>query len=140
MRVQNNYYLLLLLCRFDQAEEDCNKALGFELSPNDKAKALLRRGTARMHLYRGPQALQDFQAVLKLEPNNRQAKEEIKVCCGTNRAVRVGGLSRGLYGRLGGLPPLKVYWQRLRGRLPGKSGGLISGTCCLLIFSWSNGS
>jgi tetratricopeptide (TPR) repeat protein len=76
-----------LLCRFEQAEEDCNKALGFELSPNDKAKALLRRGTARMHLYRGPQALQDFQAVLSIEPNNRQAKEEIKVCWGTWEGV-----------------------------------------------------
>jgi hypothetical protein len=77
------------LPRFEQAEEDCNAALSFDLAPPDKAKALLRRGTARVHLYRGPDALQDFQAVLRLEPNNRQAKEEVQVSgCG---CVCVGG-------------------------------------------------
>jgi tetratricopeptide (TPR) repeat protein len=65
--------------RFEQAEADCNRALGFDLSSADRVKALLRRGTARQHLYRVAEAAEDFRAALKLEPNNRQAREELRV-------------------------------------------------------------
>jgi len=65
--------------RFEQAESDCNRALGFDLSSADRVKALLRRGTARQHLYRVAEAAEDFRAALKLEPNNRQAREELRV-------------------------------------------------------------
>lgn len=65
--------------RFEQAEADCNRALSFDLSSADRVKALLRRGTARQHLYRVPEAAEDFRAALKLEPNNRQAREELRV-------------------------------------------------------------
>jgi hypothetical protein len=45
-----------------------------------------------VHLYRGPDALQDFQAVLRLEPNNRQAKEEVQVRTGfTVGAIETSG-------------------------------------------------
>ncbi|GBF88460.1 hypothetical protein Rsub_01173 [Raphidocelis subcapitata] len=64
--------------RFEQAEADCNRALGFDLSVADRVKALLRRGTARQHLYRVTEAAEDFRAAIKLEPNNRQAREELR--------------------------------------------------------------
>ncbi len=64
--------------RFEQAESDCNRALGFDVSPADRVKALLRRGTARQHLYKVAEAAEDFRAALKLEPNNRQAREELR--------------------------------------------------------------
>ena len=40
-------------------------------------KAYLRRGVARKHLGKGGEALEDFRAVLKLEPSNKQAKAEL---------------------------------------------------------------
>jgi hypothetical protein len=53
---------------------DCTLALSM-----DKAyvKAYLRRGTARMSLKKFDLALEDFKHVLKTEPTNKQAKEEI---------------------------------------------------------------
>jgi hypothetical protein len=49
------------------------------LTAADRVKALLRRGTARIHKSELAAAKSDFLAALALEPNNRQAREELKV-------------------------------------------------------------
>ena len=61
--------------RFGAAEQDCTFAL--ELDPK-YTKALLRRATARLKLKKWKSALEDFNSVLKQEPNNKQAITEIK--------------------------------------------------------------
>lgn len=50
-----------------------------------QVKALLRRGTARIHKNELEGAAGDFRQVLHLEPNNRQAREELKVRAGEGR-------------------------------------------------------
>ncbi|RWS08032.1 heat shock protein 70 (HSP70)-interacting-like protein [Dinothrombium tinctorium] len=58
-----------------EAERDCCQAL----SKNPVfVKALYRRGIARKQLHRYNQALNDFEHVLKLDSNNKQAKSEIE--------------------------------------------------------------
>ena len=64
-------YLKLEL--YELAERDCDSCL--RLDPR-AVKALLRRGCARSMLHRLPEALEDFNEVLRLEPRNRQAREE----------------------------------------------------------------
>ena len=69
-----------MCCSFEAAEADCNAVLAFpQLATADKVKALLRRGTARIHKNELDAAAGDFKAVLALEPNNRQARDELKV-------------------------------------------------------------
>ncbi len=63
---------------FELAEADCDRALTLAEGDSDRVKALLRRGTARMHLYKADAAAKDFAAVLATEPNNRQAREELR--------------------------------------------------------------
>ncbi|XP_014517079.1 outer envelope protein 64, mitochondrial-like [Vigna radiata var. radiata] len=55
---------------FQEAEEDCNKAI---LHDKKNVKAYLRRGTAREQLLRYKEALKDFQHALVLEPQNKTA-------------------------------------------------------------------
>uniref|UniRef100_A0A5B6YTA3 Amidase domain-containing protein n=1 Tax=Davidia involucrata TaxID=16924 RepID=A0A5B6YTA3_DAVIN len=55
---------------FQQAEEDCNKAISFD---KKNVKAYLRRGTARESLLFYKEALQDFNHALVLEPQNKFA-------------------------------------------------------------------
>ncbi|XP_027366713.1 outer envelope protein 64, mitochondrial [Abrus precatorius] len=55
---------------FQQAEEDCDKAI---LHDKKNVKAYLRRGTARESLLRYKEALKDFQHALVLEPQNKTA-------------------------------------------------------------------
>ncbi|TKY71466.1 Outer envelope protein 64 [Spatholobus suberectus] len=55
---------------FQQAEEDCNKAI---LHDKKNVKAYLRRGTARELLLHYKEALKDFQHALVLEPQNKTA-------------------------------------------------------------------
>ncbi|KAK7331715.1 hypothetical protein VNO80_28452 [Phaseolus coccineus] len=55
---------------FQEAEEDCNKAI---LHDKKNVKAYLRRGTARELLLRYKEALKDFQHALVLEPQNKTA-------------------------------------------------------------------
>jgi hypothetical protein len=70
----------VLVCSFEAAEADCNAVLAFpQLAAEHRAKALLRRGTARIHKSEVAAAAGDFRQVLALEPNNRQAREELKV-------------------------------------------------------------
>ncbi|KAE8672776.1 Outer envelope protein 64 [Hibiscus syriacus] len=61
---------------FQQAEEDCNKAISLEKSCCtfvQNVKAYLRRGTARESLLCYKEALQDFKHALVLEPQNKVA-------------------------------------------------------------------
>ncbi|KAI4318469.1 hypothetical protein MLD38_032170 [Melastoma candidum] len=55
---------------FQQAEEDCNKAISLD---RRNVKAYLRRGTARESLLRNQEALQDFKQALVYEPQNKAA-------------------------------------------------------------------
>ena len=72
--------MCIFICtRFEQAEDDCNRALKFDLTDSDKVKALLRRGNARMGLHKFEKAAKDFNLVLAFQPNNRQAKEDLQV-------------------------------------------------------------
>lgn len=76
--------------RFEQAEGDAQRVLSFPALPEaDRVKALLRRGTARMGLHKFEEASKDFQLVLALQPNNRQAREDLKVSniCSFSRMV-----------------------------------------------------
>ncbi|KAI3438049.1 hypothetical protein D9Q98_000492 [Chlorella vulgaris] len=64
----------LKLGEYGAAEADCDQALKLELS----AKTLLRRGSARLAQGNGVGARADFKQVLALEPQNRQAREELR--------------------------------------------------------------
>ncbi|KAI4342282.1 hypothetical protein MLD38_026924 [Melastoma candidum] len=55
---------------FQQAEEDCNKAISLD---RRNVKAYLRRGTARESLLRNQEALLDFKQALVYEPQNKAA-------------------------------------------------------------------
>lgn len=70
----NRAMAYLKLGNFVQTEEDCNSAL--KLDPKN-AKALLRRGTSRALQSMYKEALDDFDAVLTVEPNNKSAQVEI---------------------------------------------------------------
>ncbi|KAK9833237.1 hypothetical protein WJX84_005166, partial [Apatococcus fuscideae] len=61
--------------RFEDAESDCNLALKLD---SVSAKALLRRGVARMGLSKYELARKDFHQVVALEPKNRQARGELE--------------------------------------------------------------
>ncbi|GLI62608.1 hypothetical protein VaNZ11_005151, partial [Volvox africanus] len=74
----NRAMAYLKIFRFEQAEEDCNRALKFVLKEADKAKALLRRATARTALQKYVEAEKDLRQVLSVEPNNRQAREDLQ--------------------------------------------------------------
>eukprot|EP00898_Chlorokybus_atmophyticus_P002336 jgi/Chlat1/3102/Chrsp21S03341 len=71
----NRAMAYIKLHRYAQAEEDCSKAM--KIDPRN-VKVLLRRGTARSMLGLVDQAAKDFQGVLALEPNNRQAQTELQ--------------------------------------------------------------
>lgn len=71
----NRAMAFLKLERFKEAEEDCNKAI---LLDNTYSKAFARRATARVALGKLEEAKTDFQEVLKLEPGNKQALNELQ--------------------------------------------------------------
>lgn len=70
----NRAMAYLKVMRFAEAKEDCDSALNLELN----VKTLLRRGTAWLGLQEIDSARRDFKHVLSLEPNNRQARQELK--------------------------------------------------------------
>ncbi|KAG1660040.1 hypothetical protein FOA52_010025 [Chlamydomonas sp. UWO 241] len=75
----NRAMACIRLFRFEQAEDDCCRALAFpDLSEKDKVKALLRRATARDALQKYDDAERDLKQVLSLESNNRQAREDLQ--------------------------------------------------------------
>ena len=68
-------HIVIFLVRYAAAEADCNQALSLDAS---YTKAFLRRGAARFQLGRVQEAEVDYRAALKLEPNNKQAQEELR--------------------------------------------------------------
>ena len=68
---------------FACAEEDCSSALRLNAK---HVKSWNRRGTARNKLGRHRAALRDFEAVLQLEPRNKQAINEIRK---TREAIKI---------------------------------------------------
>ncbi|XP_067283059.1 RNA polymerase II-associated protein 3 [Pseudorasbora parva] len=71
----NRAMAFLKLHRFSEAEQDCSAAVALDSS---YAKAFARRATARAALGRIREAKEDFEQVLKLEPGNKQAMNEIE--------------------------------------------------------------
>lgn len=71
----NRAMCLLKLKRYGAAEADCSQALTLDAS---YTKAYLRRGAARFQLGRVKEAEADYKDVLRLEPSNKQAQEELK--------------------------------------------------------------
>jgi len=70
----NRAMALLKQEKYGAAEADCDAALELDIS---YVKALMRRGTARMALKKLEEAKTDFDDVLFLEPNNKQAHQEL---------------------------------------------------------------
>lgn len=70
----NRAMAYLKLERYAEAEEDCSKAIALD---GTYSKAFARRGTARAALGKLSEAKEDFEQVLKLEPGNKQAVNEI---------------------------------------------------------------
>ena len=73
----------LKLLRFEEAERAASASLALSLS----AKALLRRGTARVGLGDGASARADLKHVLALEPGNRQARGELAALDAAEKAL-----------------------------------------------------
>ncbi|XP_077053665.1 RNA polymerase II-associated protein 3 isoform X1 [Siphateles boraxobius] len=71
----NRAMAFLKLHRYSEAEQDCSVAVDLDAS---YAKAFARRATARAALGRIRDAREDFEQVLKLEPGNKQAMNEIE--------------------------------------------------------------
>ena len=61
--------------RYAAAELDCSMALSIDAA---YLKAYHRRGTARAALSKYHEAKQDFERVLRDEPKNRQARQELE--------------------------------------------------------------
>ncbi|XP_052251220.1 RNA polymerase II-associated protein 3-like isoform X2 [Dreissena polymorpha] len=72
----NRAMALLKQDKFAAAELDCSIAL--TLDPL-YTKAYLRRGTARLGLNKYEEARRDYERVLQLEPQNKQAKSDIEL-------------------------------------------------------------
>ncbi|XP_067420243.1 RNA polymerase II-associated protein 3 isoform X2 [Emydura macquarii macquarii] len=70
----NRAMAYLKIQKYEEAEEDCTQALLLDVS---YSKAFARRGTARAALGKLIEAMQDFETVLKLEPGNKQAINEL---------------------------------------------------------------
>uniref|UniRef100_A0A7M4EL34 RNA polymerase II-associated protein 3 n=1 Tax=Crocodylus porosus TaxID=8502 RepID=A0A7M4EL34_CROPO len=70
----NRAMAYLKIQKYEEAEDDCTQALLLDAS---YSKAFARRGTARVALGKLTEAMQDFETVLKLEPGNKQAINEL---------------------------------------------------------------
>ncbi|KAM6435962.1 RNA polymerase II-associated protein 3 isoform 2-T4 [Liasis olivaceus] len=70
----NRAMAYLKIQKYEEAEEDCTQAV---LLDSSYSKAYARRGTARAALGKLKEAMQDFETVLKLEPGNKQAINEV---------------------------------------------------------------
>jgi tetratricopeptide (TPR) repeat protein len=66
--------------KFQQAAADSTSVLSSDAT---NVKALLRRGTASEALGQQAEAAADFQAVLELEPSNREAATKLSAVQGT---------------------------------------------------------
>lgn len=65
------------LGEFAECIRECDKVL--ELDKTNE-KCLFRRGQCQMSMAGYDEAIQDFQQVLKLNPNNSAAKQSIRTC------------------------------------------------------------
>ncbi|KAM4614926.1 RNA polymerase II-associated protein 3 [Polymixia lowei] len=63
------------LKKFAVAESDCNLAIALD---SNYVKAFARRGAARSALQKYESALEDYETVLKLDPGNLEAQNEVK--------------------------------------------------------------
>uniref|UniRef100_UPI003AB040DE RNA polymerase II-associated protein 3 n=1 Tax=Centroberyx gerrardi TaxID=166262 RepID=UPI003AB040DE len=63
------------LRKFAVAESDCSLALALDRS---YLKAFARRGASRLALQRQQAALEDYEAVLQLDPENQEARSEVQ--------------------------------------------------------------
>ncbi|KAM6137263.1 RNA polymerase II-associated protein 3 [Pterocles gutturalis] len=70
----NRAMAYLKIEKYEEAENDCTQALLLDAS---YSKAFARRGAARVALGKLKEAMQDFEAVLNLEPGNKQAINEL---------------------------------------------------------------
>ncbi|KAM4711811.1 RNA polymerase II-associated protein 3 [Anableps anableps] len=71
----NRAMAFLKLEKYKEAEEDCTSAISLD---NTYSKAFARRGTARLALGKLQEAEEDFQQLLRLEPGNKQALNELQ--------------------------------------------------------------
>ncbi|XP_032361112.1 RNA polymerase II-associated protein 3 isoform X1 [Etheostoma spectabile] len=71
----NRAMAFIKLEKYKEAEEDCTKAIFLD---STYSKAFHRRATTRAALGKLEEAKQDFQEVLKLEPGNKQALNELQ--------------------------------------------------------------
>eukprot|EP00027_Filamoeba_sp_ATCC50430_P018389 CAMPEP_0168575960 /NCGR_PEP_ID=MMETSP0413-20121227/19980_1 /TAXON_ID=136452 /ORGANISM="Filamoeba nolandi, Strain NC-AS-23-1" /LENGTH=413 /DNA_ID=CAMNT_0008609579 /DNA_START=21 /DNA_END=1262 /DNA_ORIENTATION=+ len=70
----NRAMAYLKLNEFQKAEDDCTSSIELD---NKYIKAYARRGSARIGLKKHAEAKEDFEFVLKLEPNNKAALDEL---------------------------------------------------------------
>ncbi len=81
--VENRFATLLnhltvygyLTFRYAAAEEDCSKSLSID---PEYVKAIARRATARTKLKKYFAAIEDQEHLLRLQPNNKQAKTDLE--------------------------------------------------------------
>ncbi|XP_039276433.1 RNA polymerase II-associated protein 3 isoform X2 [Nilaparvata lugens] len=71
----NRALCYLKISRFEDAESDCSRSVSVDSS---YVKAYLRRAAARIELKKFDDAKSDLNVVLKLEPNNSEAKTYLK--------------------------------------------------------------
>ncbi|XP_023671049.1 RNA polymerase II-associated protein 3 [Paramormyrops kingsleyae] len=71
----NRATCFLKLKKYAVAESDCNLAIALD---RNYAKAYTRRGAARFALKKLESALEDYEMVLKLDPENHEAQNEVK--------------------------------------------------------------
>ncbi|KAM6435959.1 RNA polymerase II-associated protein 3 isoform 1-T3 [Liasis olivaceus] len=101
----NRAMAYLKIQKYEEAEEDCTQAV---LLDSSYSKAYARRGTARAALGKLKEAMQDFETVLKLEPGNKQAINEVTKL--KNELIAKGFLSDTEYS---GLPQNESEIQNL---------------------------
>lgn len=75
-------YLNKALCHqklnnHDEAKDACNEALNID---KKNVKALYRRGQSRLALGDSEKALEDFNAVREIEPENKAALNQVTIC------------------------------------------------------------
>nr|XP_014343336.1 PREDICTED: RNA polymerase II-associated protein 3 [Latimeria chalumnae] len=70
----NRAMAYLKLQKYEEAEQDCTQAIALD---GTYSKAYARRGAARVALKKLTEAKADFEMVLKLEPGNKQAVNEL---------------------------------------------------------------
>jgi len=70
----NRAICYISLEKWDAAERDATKSIELD---NNFVKAYFRRGVSRKNLGKYWKAIDDFEHVLKLEPNNKEARDQL---------------------------------------------------------------